>query len=132
MSTEKVLTQGEATDRPASSERYDEITAFLGKGTSFEGRLLFEGVVRIDGHFCGDIFTRDTLVIGPEAVVTAQVDAEVVMVAGRFEGRIRAGTKVEILETGSLRGVVQSPALKIQEGGVFDGTTQMEHAPHHL
>ena len=116
-------------DRPASSDRYDEITAFLGKGTSFEGRLLFEGVVRIDGHFCGDIFTRDTLVIGPEAVVTAQVDAEIVIIAGRFEGRIRAGTKVEILETGSLRGVVQSPALKIQEGGVFDGTTQMEENP---
>ena len=129
MTTDQDLTQSEAFDRPASSERYDEITAFLGKGTSFEGRLLFEGVVRIDGHFCGDIFTRDTLVIGPEAVVTAQVDAEIVIIAGRFEGRIRAGTKVEILETGSLRGVVQSPALKIQEGGIFDGTTQMEEAP---
>ncbi len=129
MNIEETLTHSEALDRPASSERYDEITAFLGKGTSFEGRLLFEGVVRIDGHFCGDIFTRDTLVVGPEAVVTAQVDAEIVIVAGRFEGRIRAGTKVEILETGSLRGVVQSPALKIQEGGVFDGTTQMEDAP---
>jgi cytoskeletal protein CcmA (bactofilin family) len=129
VTTDQDLTQSEAFDRPASSERYDEITAFLGKGTSFEGRLLFEGVVRIDGHFCGDIFTRDTLVIGPEAVVTAQVDAEIVIIAGRFEGRIRAGTKVEILETGSLRGVVQSPALKIQEGGIFDGTTQMEEAP---
>lgn len=102
-----------------------EISAFLGKGTSFNGRLLFEGTVRIDGSFCGDIFTRDTLIIGPEARVEAQVDADVVIVAGEFEGEIRALSRIEIQNGGVLRGEVSSPTLKIDEGGLFEGKTRM-------
>jgi len=102
-----------------------EVTALLGSGATFEGRLIFEGVVRIDGIFKGDIFSRDTLIVGPEAKVYAQVEADVVVVAGYLEGQIRATGKVEIQAGGSLKGSVQSPVFKIEEGGLFDGHTQM-------
>lgn len=103
-----------------------EISAFLGPGTSFSGRLLFEGTVRIDGNFVGDIFTRDTLIIGSEARVRAQIDADTVVVAGTVEGEIRALSRVEIQSSGVLRGQVISPVLKIEEGGIFEGRTQMQ------
>jgi len=102
-----------------------EVSAFLGRGTSFNGRLLFEGTVRIDGTFTGDIFTRDTLIIGPDAEVRAQIDAHTVIVAGNFEGEIRAMSRVEIQPEGVLRGEVSSPVLKIEEGGLFEGKTKM-------
>ena len=103
-----------------------EVTALLGKGANFEGRLIFEGVVRIDGRFSGDIFTRDTLIVGADANVLAQIDADTVIVAGHVEGQIRATSRVEIQATGSVRGSVQAPVFKIEEGGMFDGTTQMQ------
>jgi cytoskeletal protein CcmA (bactofilin family) len=102
-----------------------EITAILGKGTTFEGRLIFEGIVRIDGQFKGDIFTRDTLIVGVDSKVLAQIDADTVIVGGFVEGQIRATTRVEIQSTGYVRGSVQAPVFKIEEGGIFDGTTQM-------
>jgi cytoskeletal protein CcmA (bactofilin family) len=102
-----------------------EITAFLGQGTSFSGRLMFEGTVRIDGNFVGDIYTRDTLIIGPEARIRAQIDADTVVIAGVVEGEIRALSRIEIQSTGVLRGQVVSPVLKIDEGGMFEGRTQM-------
>ena len=34
-----------------------EISALLGRGTRFEGKLSFEGRVRIDGAFTGEIRT---------------------------------------------------------------------------
>ena len=40
-----------------------EITALLGRGTRFDGKLHFEGVVRIDGAFRGEIKSPDTLMI---------------------------------------------------------------------
>ena len=86
---------------------------------------MFEGTVRIDGHFKGDIFSRDTLIIGPDAVVQAQVDADTVIVAGRLEGQVRAVNRIEIKASGYVRGNVFSPVLKIDEGGMFDGRTQM-------
>ncbi len=103
-----------------------EITALLGKGANFEGRLIFEGVVRIDGNFTGDIFTRDTLIIGADSKVMAQIDADTIIVAGHVEGQIRATSRVEIQSSGYVRGSVQAPVFKIEEGGMFDGTTQMQ------
>ena len=102
-----------------------EITALLGRGAEFEGRLVFEGVVRIDGVFRGDIFTRDTWIVGADSKVIAQIEAETVIVAGFVEGEIRAQGRVEIHAGGYVRGSVLSPVFKIEEGGMFDGTTQM-------
>ena len=51
-----------------------EITALLGRGTEFEGKLHFEGRVRIDGVFKGEIRSDDTLVIGEGAEVHAEID----------------------------------------------------------
>ena len=35
-----------------------ELNALLGRGTRFEGKLTFEGRVRIDGHFVGEVFSE--------------------------------------------------------------------------
>lgn len=113
------------SENNGSTPQTQEITALLGKGTEFEGRFLFEGIVRIDGKFSGDIFTRDMLIVGSEAVVIAQIDADIVIIAGHVEGQIRATSRVEIQSTGSVRGRICSPVFKIEEGGVFDGSTQM-------
>ncbi len=104
-----------------------EVTAILGSGTSFSGRLIFEGVVRIDGDFQGDIFSRDMLIIGPDARVHAQIDADTVVIAGFVEGEIRALTRVEVQATGTVRGLVKCPAggLCIENGAAFEANTQM-------
>ena len=102
-----------------------EITALLGKGANFEGKLVFEGVVRIDGNFKGDIFTRDTLIVGADSKIRANIEADTVLIAGFVEGEIRALTRVEIHSTGYVRGTVVAPIFKIEEGGMFDGSTQM-------
>ena len=49
-----------------------EITTLLGRGATFEGKLTFEGTVRIDGRFKGEVFSEDTLVIGEGAIVEAR------------------------------------------------------------
>src|SRR6185369_8189556 len=40
-----------------------EINTLLGRGSSFDGKLTFEGTVRIDGKISGEIFSNDVLVI---------------------------------------------------------------------
>lgn len=102
-----------------------EFTAILGPGSTFEGQLVFEGIVRIDGKFRGDIFTRDTLIVGAEARVEGHVDADTVIIAGYVEGEVRASSRIEIQASGYLRGAVYAPIFKIEEGGMFDGMTQM-------
>ena len=47
--------------------------AILDQGTEFEGKLTFEGTVRIDGSFKGEIFSDATLIIGESGKVEADI-----------------------------------------------------------
>src|SRR5262249_38039135 len=51
-----------------------EINTLLGKGSEFEGKLTFEGTVRVDGRIAGEIFSDDVLVVGEGAEVHAEID----------------------------------------------------------
>src|SRR5260370_41259184 len=70
--------------------RSGELNALLGKGSEFEGKLTFEGQGRIDGKFTGQIFTKDTLVIGDSAKVAAEINASTVIVNGPGEAHTDA------------------------------------------
>src|SRR6185436_5840618 len=76
--------------------RGGELNALLGKGSEFEGKLTFEGQVRIDGKFTGQISTKDTLVIGDGAKVTAEILAGTVIINGTVEGNIKATQLIEL------------------------------------
>lgn len=102
-----------------------EITALLDKGASFEGRLTFEGTVRIGGEFKGEIFTNDTLVINPEAHVEAQIEADIVIISGRVKGHVFAKRRVIMHPPAIFQGTVTSPSLRIDEGVVFEGASYM-------
>ncbi len=102
-----------------------DITVVLQKGCHLEGRLQFEGTARIDGHFKGEIFTPDILVIGDEAQVSGQIEADVVVISGQFTGDVFATHRVEIQAPAVVRGTIQTAILQVDEGAVFEGKTKM-------
>ena len=101
------------------------LNAFLGEGTSFKGTLTFEGTVRIDGRLEGEIFTKDTLVVGEGAQVNASIHAGVVVISGTVHGNITAERKIDIHASGRLFGNISTPSLVIEEGVVFEGSCTM-------
>lgn len=104
-----------------------EITALLGRGTRFEGKLYFEGRVRIDGMFKGEIKSDDTLIIGDGAEVHAEIDVATVIVRGGVvHGNVRAKQAIEIHAPGRLVGNIQSPSLYIERGVEFQGSCSMD------
>ena len=104
-----------------------EITALLGRGTRFEGKLYFEGRVRIDGVFAGEIKSDDTLIIGDGAEVNAEIDVATVIVrGGTVNGNIRAKTSFEIHAPAKLVGNIHSPSVFIDRGVEFQGSCRMD------
>ena len=72
-----------------------ELTALLGRGTRFDGKLYFTGRLRIDGNFSGEIRSDDVLVIGDGADVNAEIDVDTVIVrGGTVTGNVRARTAI--------------------------------------
>jgi cytoskeletal protein CcmA (bactofilin family) len=108
------------------SEVSEEISAFLGKKTVFEGKMTFQGVFRLDGQFEGEIFDSGTLVIGESAVVKGKVGVHTIVIHGSVEGDVEAKGRVEIHSTGKFHGHLTTPVIVIQEGGLFEGTCKME------
>jgi len=101
------------------------INAFLGKNTSFSGSLIFDGLVRIDGSFEGNVKTNDTFVIANSGRVKADIDAGTVKISGNFEGTIIAKSKVELYKPANVLGTIKTPSLNIEDGVIFNGTCEM-------
>ena len=105
-----------------------QLTALLDQGASFEGKLTFEGTVRIGGNFKGEIFTKDTLVVNPGALVEAQIEADLVIISGHVIGNVFARRRVIMHPPAIFRGTVTSPSLRIDEGVMFEGASYMPKA----
>ena len=104
-----------------------EITALLGRGTRFEGKLHFDGRVRVDGYFQGEINSDDTLIIGDGAEVHAEIEVATVIVrGGQVHGNIRARNAIEIHAPGKMIGNLHSPSLFIDRGVEFQGSCRMD------
>ena len=105
-----------------------EITTLLGRGAAFEGKLTFEGTVRIDGRFKGEVFSDDVLVIGEGAHVEAEIDIGEVIIQGTVVGNIKAKRSIEIHGPGRVKGDLHTPSLQIDKGVLFEGRSFMEAA----
>jgi cytoskeletal protein CcmA (bactofilin family) len=110
---------------PVDTSAAREVQANLGKGSRVEGKLSFEGSVRIDGQVEGDISAQDTVIIGKNAEVTAQIHAGTVVVEGRVNGDITARQRVELRSPAKLVGNLSTPSLIIHEGALFEGSCTM-------
>ena len=103
-----------------------DLNALLGKGSEFEGKLAFEGKVRIDGTFTGEISTNDLLMVGDGAKVTAEISCGTVIVEGEVIGNIKATSAVELRRPAKVHGDITTPSLVIEKGVVFEGRSKMD------
>jgi cytoskeletal protein CcmA (bactofilin family) len=109
------------------SQRSGEVHTLLGKGSEFEGKLTFEGQVRIDGKFNGQIITKDVLVIGDGAKVQAEIQAGTVIINGQVEGNVKATQIIELKTPGRVKGNLETPSLSMDRGVIFEGSLKMEN-----
>lgn len=104
----------------------DQINAFLGKDTEFEGKLSFSGTVRIDGRFKGEIVSEGTLVVGETAVVESDIRVGHVIISGEVRGNVVAEDRIEGHSPGKIFGNISAPVITIDEGVKFEGKCQMQ------
>lgn len=119
-------TRDYGTSSYAPSSSSGELNALLGKGSEFEGKLAFEGKVRIDGTFTGEISTNDLLQVGEGAKVQAEISCGTVVVEGEVVGNIKATQAVELRRPAKVHGDITTPSLVIEKGVVFEGKSHMD------
>ena len=111
--------------RPRGTSPATQLNAFLGRGCIYEGKLTFEGRVRIDGKFTGEIFSNDTLEVGPDAEIEAEIDVANCIIAGHVDGDIKARVRCDLRAPGVILGNITAPIITMDEGVRFDGEMRM-------
>ena len=101
------------------------LNALLGAGSVFEGKLRFEGQVRIDGTFTGEITTTDLLIIGEGAKVSATINCGSVEIKGDINGNVNASDSIVLRATARVQADIYAPSLVMDKGAVFEGNSRM-------
>ena len=77
----------------------------------------------IDGEVEGSVALKDnSLTVGPNGKVHADVSARSITILGRLRGNVKAGERIEIRKTGSLEGDLSTARIVIEDGAVFRGS----------
>ena len=119
----RAVTESEALARDL---RDGLVSGFIGVGTVVSGEADFKGMLRIDGHFTGRIRSeKGSLIVSAGGKVDANVEVAEAKINGTLNGDIVAGQRIELGRSARVHGNIQTPALVIEEGAVFEGSCRM-------
>lgn len=111
---------------PASTmQTAREVCAFIGRGVHFKGTLTYQGTIRIDGAFDGDITTDGVVLVGEEAELKANVTAGTIISKGKITGDLCAKEKLILQAPSVTVGDVMAAKLSIEDGAILDGSLKM-------
>ena len=102
-----------------------DLNGFLDNGSSFTGELEFEDTMRIDGKFNGRIRSKNELIVGESAHIEGEIHVGRIAISGTVVGKIQADQRVEIHRNGKVYSDIDTPALIIEEGAIFQGNCVM-------
>jgi cytoskeletal protein CcmA (bactofilin family) len=102
-----------------------ELNGFLDRGSIFKGELEFEDTMRIDGKFNGKIHSKNELIVGESAHIEGDIHVGRIAISGTVVGKIVADQRVEIHRNGKVFSDIDTPALIIEEGAIFQGNCVM-------
>lgn len=97
--------------------------ALIGKSLKVKGTISGHEDLYVDGEIEGTIeLEENSLTVGPNGNVNADVKARDITVLGRLNGNVRAGERIEIRKTGSLEGDIATSRIVIEDGAIFRGS----------
>ena len=102
------------------------LNGFVGNGTVLTGDTSFKGMLRVDGRLAGSISSEDgTLIVGTNGQVDANIQVAIAHIYGTVNGDIIASQRIEMGRVARVAGNIQTPALVIEQGAIFDGGCRM-------
>lgn len=97
----------------------------LGEGVSFRGELSFERLLRIDGHFTGELLSQGKVVVGPKGKVEANLSLREAIIEGEVVGNITVQEKLELRGNASVKGDIKAKRLVVDDGVEIVGVVQV-------
>ena len=112
--------------RPADLGGAESAQGWLGPGLRLKGELSGSEDLYIDGEVEGKIeLEGNSLTVGPNGKVNAEVSAGSVTILGRLRGKVQAGERMEIRAGGSMEGELVTARMVVEDGAVLRGRIEI-------
>ena len=116
--------RGEFADSLPNTSPYFEawLDSLRPSAKSVDSPFNFEGTLRIDCYVTGVVRSQTgTLIVSETAELQANIFVATAIVDGLVRGDIRATERVELASQARVIGNIETPALSIQPGAMFEG-----------
>ena len=101
--------------------------AQIGKSVVVKGELSGSEDLYVDGQVEGSIALKgNSLTVGPNGQVKANVEAKGVIVQGKLEGNVVASDRVELRKSAVMNGDITTQRISIEEGAYLKGKIDIQ------
>lgn len=112
-------------------ENFDKIdeeyfNTILDEDFEFKGEIKFDFAAIIKGKIEGKIISKDKIVIGPNAVVKADIIARSLDCFGKINGKIEVEDEAYFHAPASLTGSLKTTYLTFEKGCLLNGSVEMK------
>ncbi len=106
-----------------------DIYSVISRDVTVDGDIIAREDLRIEGTVKGGIRTTGAVVVEPTGAVASGIKAEWILIRGRVSGDVEATGRVEIDDNGRLQGNCTAASIRINEGAVFEGRSDIRKLP---
>jgi len=101
--------------------------AAIGPSITIEGVLKGEEDVVVEGRIKGTVeLKKNTLTIGNQGTIEAQVFAHSIDVDGTVNGDLYASERISIRKSARIKGNIVAPRVSLEDGAKFQGAIDMD------
>ncbi|WP_405232441.1 bactofilin family protein [Lentisalinibacter salinarum] len=124
--------ESRSTGTPAAKPAHAAVSgsgemAVIGRSIRIDGDLQGEEDLRIEGRVTGTVkLVNNSLTIGKEGEIHADVYAKAITVDGVMEGDLFGAEQVAIRRNARVKGNITAPRVSLEDGAHFKGSIEMD------
>ena len=116
-----------ASAKPRPAPRNAGSTAIIGPSINVDGKLRGDEDLVIEGKVKGTVeLKNNSVTIGSQGDVAADVYAHSIFVDGRMDGNLVASEQVVIRKSARVKGSIAAPRVSLEDGAQFNGSIDMD------
>jgi len=97
----------------------------IAKGTSIQGDISTEGVLRIDGTLIGSVESTGKVVVGPSGKIEGSIRCVSANISGEVKAKVIVKDLLTLQASAKLQGDITTGKLAIEPGATFSGSCSM-------
>lgn len=98
-----------------------EAETVIAPSVRVEGDFVSEGNIRVEGAVTGSVDTKQDLLVGRDAEITASVTARNATISGTLHGDLKVEDQLELTETARIDGDIEAKVLTVAPGATLQG-----------